>query len=129
MLYSKFAITTSQSERLRSVIKDCPYGILHVKCQDTGHKLAVLVEVFYSDTSGICCRIAHSNKDLLNELCNEVVSLKLCNKEKNIYMVADVTITPDTRVGLFSRDRLQLAFRKFNFFKKNKWNLVSVTEA
>ncbi|RYF98490.1 MAG: hypothetical protein EOO02_18810 [Chitinophagaceae bacterium] len=120
MQYSRYNITTTTPSDFQSVIEECPYGILHVRCQDTGDKFAVLVEVFYSDKKGITCRIAHSQKDLLEELCTEPVSLKLCSREKNIYVVADVTVSPDIKPGLFSRDMLRVAVNKFNFFKKNK---------
>jgi hypothetical protein len=128
MAYAKFNLSTPESHLLGDVIKDCPYGILHIKCPETGNKLAVLVEVFYSPLNGLSCRIAHSNKDLLEELCTEPVSLKLCNKEKNIYVVADVQVSPEGKQGFFIRNRLKMAITRFNFFKKNKpYEMISLT--
>ena len=127
MPYTKYNLFTREPHLLEEVIKNCPYGILHIKCPETGSRLAVLVEVFYSSSDDLSCKIAHSNKDLLVELCSTPVSLKLCNKEKNIYVVADVRVTPENKQGFFSRDKLKMAITRFNFFKKNKsYEMISL---
>ena len=130
MPYAKFNLSTHEPHLLQEVIKDCPYGILHIKCPETGSRLAVLVEVFYSSFNGLSCRIAHSHKDHLEGLCSTTVSLKLCNKEKNIYVVAEVRVTPENKRGFFSRDRLKMAITRFNFFRKSKsYEMISLHQA
>ncbi|RYE52761.1 MAG: hypothetical protein EOP48_15805 [Sphingobacteriales bacterium] len=119
MQYSKYRLSTPDPSQIKEILNHCPYGILHVRCQDSGDRVGVLVEVFYAEETGLSCRIAHSEKDMLNELCNEPVSLKLCNREKNIYVVADVDITPEEKRGFFSKDKLKLAITRLNFFRKN----------
>ena len=120
MLYTKYQLATPDPKLLQDVVKFCPYGILQIREQETGNKLAVLVEVFYSSTTGFSCRIAHSQKEIMDELLHDTVSLKLCNREKNIYIVADVTVSRDSKPGFFSRAQLKVAVNRFNFFRKNK---------
>jgi hypothetical protein len=130
MMYSKFNLNTPQPNLFKSVLQFCRFGILHIRNEDTGNKLAVLVELSYSDTHGLRCRVAHSANDFMKELCSKPASLKLCNREKNIYIVADVTVTPDARMGLFKTERLKMAVNKLNFFRKNRsQQLAAVQEA
>lgn len=130
MPYTKYNLSTNEPHLLQDVINNCPYGILHIKCPETGSRLAVLVKVFYSPINGLTCKIAHSNNDLLDELCSTAVSLKLCNKEKNIYVVADVRVTPENKQSFFSRDRLKMAITRFNFFRKNKsYEMIALHQA
>jgi hypothetical protein len=121
MRYQNYTLQTPEPCTLQEVIKHCPYGILHVRDQETGNKLAILVEVSYSSATGICCRVAHSQKEVMDELLQDAVSLKLCNREKNIYMVADVTVSRERKAGLLSRVNLKVVVNRFNFFRKNKY--------
>ncbi|MHA4845347.1 hypothetical protein ACX0G7_14340 [Flavitalea antarctica] len=120
MFYANYNLSTSEPARFHDVVKDCPYGILHLKDDATGGKLAVLVKVSYSESNGLSFRIAHNYKVMIEELCQGDVSLKLCNKEKNIYLVADVKISPAVKNGLFNKSYLKGAITRFNIFKKNK---------
>jgi hypothetical protein len=120
MFYADYNLLTSEAAMFPDVIKHCPYGILHLKDEDSGGKLAVLVRVFYTESKGLSFRIAHNYKVLIEELCQGEVSLKLCNREKNIYMVADVKISPAVKNGFLSKAYLKGAITRFNIFKKNK---------
>jgi hypothetical protein len=121
MRYQQYNLKTEEDCRLAEVVQHCPYGILHVRDQQTGSKLAILVEVFYDVSTGIRCRVAHSQKEVMDELLKDAVSLKLCNREKNIYFVADVSVSRERQAGLLSRANLKVVINKFNFFRKNKF--------
>jgi hypothetical protein len=121
MRYTKFSLSSPDLTSLQDVVRYCPYGILHLRCQDTGNKVAVLVKLNYHNKSGLTCKVAQSDKDLVTDLCNEPVSLKLCNKEMNIYVVASVTVSPDSNPGLLSKNGFKMAVQRFNFFRKNKF--------
>jgi hypothetical protein len=120
MFYSNYNLTTSEDINFQDVVKHCPYGILHLKNEDSNGKLAVLVRVFYHEAIGLSFRIAHNYKVIIEELCAGDVSLKLCNREKNIYLVADVKISPAIKNGFLSKGYLKGAITRFNLFKKNK---------
>ena len=120
MFYANYNLSTSEDANFQDVVKHCPYGILHLKNEDSGGKLAVLVRVFYSELNGLSFRIAHNYKVLIEELCGGDVSLKLCNREKNIYLVADVKISPAVKNGFLNKAYLKGAITRFNLFKKNK---------
>ncbi|RYY31495.1 MAG: hypothetical protein EOO04_00945 [Chitinophagaceae bacterium] len=121
MRYSKFSLSSPDLTTLQSVIRYCPYGILHLRCQQTGNKVAVLVKLNYSDKTGLTCKVAHCDKEMVSEMCNEPVSLKLCNKEMNIYVVASVTVSPDSTAKVLSKEGFRMAVQRFNFFRKNKF--------
>ncbi|RYE57739.1 MAG: hypothetical protein EOP48_05160 [Sphingobacteriales bacterium] len=120
MFYANYNLSTPDPQMFAGVVEHCPYGILHVKNEDSGGKLAILVKVFYSHVSGLSFRIAHNYKVLIEDLAETEVSLKLCNREKNIYVVADVKISPAVKNGLLSKAYLKGAITRFNLFKKNK---------
>lgn len=120
MRYTTFALSTPDHDILQSIIKDCPFGILHIRCRDTGSKIAVLVKLRYSGRDGLICKVAHTEKDKVTGFCDEPVSLKVCNKQKNIYLVANVTLTPNGGRSLLSKDGFRMIVQKFNFFRKNK---------
>ena len=121
MRYTKFALSSPDLTTLQSVIQYCPYGILHLRCQDTGTKVAVLVKLSYTEKNGLTCKVAHSDKDMVSEMCNELVSLKLCNKERNIYVVASVTVSSDASTKFLSKTAFKMVVQRFNFFRKNKF--------
>jgi hypothetical protein len=121
MRYQQYSLKAEEPCGLQQVIQHCPYGILHVRDQATGNKLAILVEVSYTEATGIRCRVAHSEKDVMDELLKDAVSLKLCNREKNIYVVADVTVSREKQKGFLNRAHLNVVINKFNFFRKNKF--------
>jgi hypothetical protein len=120
MFYANYNLSTSDDANFHDIVKHCPYGILHLKNEDNGEKLAMLVRVFYSESNGLSFRIAHNYKVIIEELCDGDVSLKLCNREKNIYFVADVKISPALKNGFLNRAYLKGAITRFNLFKKNK---------
>ncbi len=39
----------------------------------------------------------------------------------NIYVVADVSVSPDTNTSIFSKQGFRIAIQRFNFFRKNKF--------
>jgi hypothetical protein len=119
MFYANYNLSTSDPSMFGDVVEHCPYGILHIKNEESGGKLAVLVRVFYSQANGLSFRIAHNYKVLIEELCESEVSLKLCNKEKNIYMVADVRISRAVKNGFLNKSYLKGAITRFNIFRKN----------
>ena len=80
---------------------------------------ALFVHVGIAYTHGLSFRIAHNYKVLIEELCEGNVSLKPCNREKNIYLVADVRISPAAKNGFLSKSYLKGAITRFNLFRKN----------
>jgi len=116
------ATSNTNTPSLADVIRDCPYGILHVTDHSTGNKMAVLVRLSYSELGGLALKVTHNYKVLIENLCGEQVSLKLCNREKNIYVVADVIISRVCNNGYFNKLFLKASVTRFNLFKKNKWH-------
>ncbi len=122
MRYSTFNLSSPHHDGIQSLIRECQFGILHIRCSDTDSKLAILVKLKYSERLGLTCRVVNAEDEKIITACNEPVSLKVCSKEKNIYLVANVTVVGDQpHHHLWSKDGFKMIIKKFIFFRKNKF--------
>jgi hypothetical protein len=129
MLTDTYPTVTRQKRFWRKVIDTCPFGILHIISPETGNKTTALVEVTMEGNTSISCTVEHTVEQHLN-IAGSGVTLKLCNRNKNLYAVADVKVHPEQVSSTAPNRKLRFEIQKLACYKKNhSQQLVTWTAA
>lgn len=129
MLNTSYLTITRQKRFWKKIIESCPFGILHIVCPETGNKTAALVEVTMDENTSLSCVVEHTIHENLTVSGNEL-SLKLCNRDKNLYAIADVKVYSDNISVSTPKRKLCFEIQKLACFRKNRsQQLVNWTAA
>ena len=116
----KTPISPKEKALWKKILEACPYGIMHIVSPRTGDKKAVLVEIEIADNTSLSCTIEHSTDNNNIDISDNSISLKLCNRDENLYAVADVKLHPSNISSTGSKAKLRLLVQKLSCFRKNK---------
>lgn len=120
MSENKTNISPKENALWKRVLRSCPYGIMHIISPQTGKKKAVLVEIEMTDSTSLSCTVEHTEDNNNIDITDNSISLKLCNRDENLYAVADVKLHPANISTTDSPGKLRLLVQKLSWFRKNK---------
>lgn len=119
MIITPYQTINRQKKFWKKIIESCPFGILHIISPETGNKTTALVEVTMDGNTNLSCMVEHTIEENLTVSGNEI-SLKLCNRDKNLYAVADVTVYADNVTTSTPQRKLRFEIQKLVCFRKNQ---------